>query len=288
MSALNISLLRTALQGIKESLEHAIETATFRGESRANGLKTKESFIRSYRLIMPIHEAVKESLAEELSSQGRAFAVHPPMGKSSLGLKFMGFLKGKNQDVSVLFDDDEPTPEEIAEGPLSGLTDPIGESVSRRSLVIGVRSQMSSVNKNFDTLMERLFAETLNMRLRLPRLVMGEVYLLPVVEYDSEAMKQNEVAWERRPVDLQRFIRTFASFSGRGAHNYDDEYKYERSALVLADFREDPPKVYLTLDELKSNGLVSGGFEAAFETLSPRNFAEDLLDVHRRRHQADE
>jgi hypothetical protein len=117
---------------------------------------------------------------------------------------------------------------------------------------------------------------------------MGEVYLLPVVEYDSEAMKQNEVAWERKPVDIQRFVRTFASFSGRGAHNYDDdEYKYERSALVLADFREDPPAVYLTLDALKQDGLVSDDFEADFETLSPKNFAGDLLDIHRRRHQVD-
>jgi hypothetical protein len=125
------------------------------------------------------------------------------------------------------------------------------------------------------------------MRLRLPRLVMGEVYLLPVVEYDSEAMKQDEVAWERQPVDTQRFIRTFASFSGRGAHNYEDEHKYERSALVLADFREDPPTVYLTLDDLKQDGLVSDDFEAEFETLSPQHFAEDLLDIHHRRHEVD-
>ena len=287
ISTLNISLLRSALQGIKESLEHAVETATFRGEPRSDGLEAKTSFIRSYQLIMPIHEVVKESLGNELSSQGRRFTIHPPMGETSPELRFMGFLKGKDQDVAVLFDDDEPTPEKIAEGPLAGLEDPVGEDVSRRSLVIGVRSQMSSVNNNFDTLMERLFAETLNLRLRLARLVMGEVYLLPVVEYDSEAMKQNEVAWERKPVDIQRFVRTFASFSGRGAHNYDDEYKYERSALVLADFREDPPAVYLTLDALKQDGLVSDDFEADFETLSPKNFAGDLLDIHRRRHQVD-
>lgn len=280
-------MLQAALRGIKESLEHAVETATFRGESRTNGLKAKESFIRSYRLIMPIHEVVKESLAGDLSSQGRCFTMHPPIGETSPELKFMGFLKGKNQDVAVLFDDDEPTPEEITEGPLEGQMDAVGKDVSRRSLVVGVRSQMSSVNKNFDTLMERLFAETLNLRLRLPRLVMGEVYLLPVAEYDSEAMKQDEVAWERQPVDIERFIRTFASFSGREAHNYDDEYKYERSALVLADFRNDPPNVYLTLDELKQDGLVSNDVDIDFETLSPQNFAEDLLDVHRRRHQVD-
>ncbi len=233
---------------------------------------------------MPIHEVVKQSFREELEAHGRTFAIHPPLEQMRPELKFMGFLKGKNQDVAILFDGDEPAPEKISEGPLENLTDPVGEDVSERSLVVGVRSQMSSVNKNFDTLMERLFAETLNLRLRLPRLVMGEVYMLPVVEYDSTAMKQNKVAWESRPVDIERFVKTFLSFSGRGAHTYDDEYKYERSALILADYREDPPEVYHTLDALKETGLVSDDFSADFASLSPRNFVQDLLDIHRRRH----
>lgn len=65
---LDIPLLQTALRGIKTSLEHAITTATFRDEPRASGLRAKESLIRSYELIMPIHEVVKESLRDKLES----------------------------------------------------------------------------------------------------------------------------------------------------------------------------------------------------------------------------
>ena len=83
----------------------------------------------------------------------------------------------------------------IKDGPLEVTINSIGKEQSENAIVIGVRSQLSSVEFFFDTLMERAFAETLNLRLRLPKLVMGEVYLLPVVEYDDQAMKENRIAW---------------------------------------------------------------------------------------------
>jgi len=44
--------------------------------------------------------------------------------------------------------------------------------------------------------MERAFAETLNLRLKYPSLIMGEIYLLAVREYDEQLMKQNRIAWK--------------------------------------------------------------------------------------------
>lgn len=283
---MDISLLRSKLDDIKQGLERTIRTATFRGEPRSDGLKAKESFIRSHELIMPIHEVVKQSLRDELNRRNLSFQIHPPVGETSPELKFVGYLKSKKQDISVLFDGDSPTPEKIKEGPLKGVTDPVGEDVSRTSIVIGVRSQMSSIGKNFDTLMERLFAETLNLRLRLTSLTMGEVYLLPIVPYKSEPMKQNRVGWKNDTIKIETFLRTFSAFSGRSANDYEDkeEYMYERSALLLTDFRHSPPKVYRTTKELKKDDFVSSEFDIQYEKLSPKNFASDIVEKHLNRH----
>ena len=248
---MNLILLQQAVNAMKIDLESAITTATYGGASYRNGQLAKEALIRSSTLIMQLHEVVKRSLIAELEAESRAYSIYPPLGRKSPELKITGFIKAKKQDIVVLFDEDQPQSEKIAGGPLDGVTDPVGKTQSERSIVISVRSQMSSVNKNFDTLMERAFAETLNLRLRLPRLVMGEVYLLPVYEYDSEAMKTNTVKFQQGKVDIEKFIRTFLGISGRTwDEKFDDVYKYERSALVLVDFRQNPPKLYLTLEDL--------------------------------------
>jgi hypothetical protein len=143
---------------------------------------------------------------------------------------------------------------------------------------------MSSVAKNFDTLMERAFAETLNLRLRLAGLTMGEVYVLPVVEYDDVPMQNNHIVWKRRSINVSKFIKTFLAITHRTPENLQDLYKYERSALVLVDFRPAQPRIYLTLDELRQDGLVSENFQGNFAMLSPDGFARDLLDMHAARY----
>jgi len=275
---MNVTLLKNALMSIKTAMEDAISTATYSGNTYDNGQRAKEALIRSKTLIGRLHEVVKISLKEVLQREARNYHINPPVGSSSPELTVAGLIKKKQQDVVVLMDDDYLQPETISEGPLAGQLDPIGKEVAERSIVVGIRSQLSSVDKNFDTLMERAFAETLNLRLRLPSLVMGEVYLLPVVEYDDVAMVENRVAWRPEPVKVSKFIQTFLAISGRSSTtDLAQLYKYERSALVLADFRESPPRVFLTLDELVAGGFVPHIFSGNFNLLSPKGFAEDIV-----------
>lgn len=281
---MNLVKLGRAVCEMKSALEDAITSAKYRGKRFKNGVEAKQALIRSQTLILRIHEVVKTDLVDKIEAT-RSHSIHPPLGKSKPELKISGFIKAKDQDLVMLFDGDEARRETIADGPLKGDIDPVGRQQSERAVVVGVRSQMSSVAKNFDTLMERAFAETLNLRLRLPGLVMGEVYILPIVEYDDVAMRTNRVAWKKKPIPVEKFIRTFTGITGRAAENVTDElYKYERTALVLADFRPETPRVFLTLEELKSAGAVSADFEADFAKLSPQDFARDLLAIHRQRH----
>ena len=282
---MDLSLLQTSVEEMKFELEEAIRTRSYKGKNYENGQKAKEALIRSQHLIMKIHEVVKASLDQELKKFTESYTIHPPLDKKEPELVVSGLIKSKKQDIVVLVGKDTRKPEVIREGPLAGAINSIGKRRSENAIVIGVRSQLSSIGKNFDTLMERAFAETLNLRLRLPKLVMGEVYLLPVVEYDDQAMKQNDIAWKGRRVPIEKFINTFLGITDRAIGNDDKEnYKYDRSALILVNIKQSPPRIFLTLEELKDNGYISDNFEANFDLLSPKNFAADIVYSHRQRH----
>lgn len=282
---MNHALLQAAVAEMKRAFEEAVVSAKFKGRRYRNGQLAKEALIRSQRLILGIHEVTKRSLHDELTGRRRDFSLYPPLGASAPELSVCGFLKAKKQDVVLLVDGAKAVPERIETGPMTGAEDPVGFATSERALVVGVRSQMSSVAKNFDTLMERAFAETLNMRLRLPRLVMGEVYVLPVVEYRGDEMRKNRIAWEKKPVSVAKFVRTFLGISGRAALDGTGElYKYERSALVLVDFRETPPRIFLRGEELVQAGLLDETSATQFAKLSPENFAAELVTAHGQRH----
>ena len=282
---MNFELLTIALSRFKNQYEHAIITATLDGKTYANGEEAKQATIRSQRLIMHVHEAAKISLSKQLQASGREFEVYPPIGNFRPELKITGFLKSKDQDLTFLFDRDVPREEIITTGMKAGQIDVVGRNISERALVIGLRSQLSSVNKNFDTLMERAFAETLNLRLRLPGLVMGEIYLLPSHEYMSSPMKENRVEFNDRPVNIEKFVQTFNMISGRtNIEDVEQAYKYERSALIVADFRYDPPYIFTSHAELVQHGLIPANSTANYDLISPFGFCEDILHIHANRH----
>jgi len=280
---MKISLLKTAVAEIKTSFEDAISTGQFSGKTYNNGQEAKVALIRSSKLILRIHEVIKQSICAELTKIHRTHTIHPPLNQSNPELPISGFIKAKKQDVVVLFNNDTPRREKIQAGPLAGEFDKVGKNISERSIVIGVRSQLSSVAKNFDTLMERAFAETLNLRLRLPKLVMGEAYLLPIYEYDDRAMKLNQVRWKDNPVPVEKFIKTFLGISS-SPRSIRYPYKYERSALILFDPRTSPPKIFTSLAQLKRKRIVSRSFNENFSLLSPANFAEEIIASHQQKH----
>ena len=130
----------------------------------SNGVKGKESIIRSSMLINLIHDAVKYELIQQGVDPNQ---VYPHFGETKPELKIAGFLKQKDQDVCVAPKSIQKTPRKITWGPLANedVTDTYGEEYTRNTLVINVRSQMSSIAKNTDTLFERTFAEALNLHM---------------------------------------------------------------------------------------------------------------------------
>ena len=268
--------LQDCVNNIKTTVENAITI---------NGTSGKTSVIRSQGVINVLHEVVKTSL---IQNGVHADLIHPPLSQSNGEKTLAGFLKFKKQDICV-FPKNKP---EILE-PLdfsglyaTGVTEPYGELFTEHILSVNVRSQLSSIGSNIDTMYERTYAEPLNLHRRLPKMVLGEVYLFSVRELDSSQVALNNVAYKPHTDSvgryIERYIKGFAALNMRSGQR-DDDFKYERVALILADFSQTPVKIYRNNAELNSEGILPVNSTADMNNLSYDGFVDRLLKVYNRR-----
>jgi len=256
--------IQQAVCNFKELIENSIIEG---------GIKAKEAIIRSSRPINNIHEAVKTDLIRKGISADR---IHPPLGETKPELKLAGFIKQKHQDVCVSPEGYVPEEETMTEGILREATDYYGKDYTERTISINIRSQMSSLAKNFDTLYERTIAEAQNLHVRCPKMVLGEVYMIPVKEYDASVMNDNEVAFIDRVGAVEKYIKSFQAINGRPNFGKED-YKYERVCLLLVDFQQTPAKIYSTNQELYDDGLLDEESDASIDELSWNTFTDNIL-----------
>lgn len=260
------------LKVFKNMIEEAIITG---------GTTGKESCIRSSVLINLIHDAVKYELIEHGLMEELVF---PHFGETKPEIKLAGFLKQKDQDICVVPSKIAKAPGHIDWGPMAfqNKLDPYGYEYSTNTLVINIRSQMSSLAKNADTLFERTFAEAMNLHMRYPKMVLGEVYLIPVYEYDDELVKINQVGFKRNQTDVEKYISFFDSINNR--IDEEETYKYERCALLIVDFRPDNPILYRNSRQLKDAGIISESFGIEYATLGFDTFVEDIINIYAERY----
>jgi hypothetical protein len=246
-----------------------------------DGEKGQTSLIRSSVLINMIHEVVKKDLVD---NDIDPTLLRPPLNDTKPEMKVAGFLKKKDQDVCVVPGDIKPKRRRIDWGPgqFEDLYDEYGEEYIESTLIINVRSQLSSIGKNTDTLFERTFAEPLNLRMVYDDVVLGEVYLIAVYEYDDQAMKSKEVRFDTKPTDLKKYISFFSSISGRLDLD-TDTFKYERCALIIVDFSTNPPTLYHSTKELIDAGLLPSDYSLEYADISYDNFIQDVLKVYKSR-----
>lgn len=262
------------LQQAVDSFKQLIETSIIEG-----GIKAKEAMIRSSRPINFIHEAVKADLIRIGISPTR---IHPPLGASNPELKLAGFIKQKHQDVCVSPKGYIPEYEIMTEGILREATDYYGKDYTERTISINIRSQMSSLAKNFDTLYERTIAEAQNLHVRCQKMVLGEVYMIPVKEYNAAVMDNNVVQFINKVGAVEKYIKSFQAINGRIDFTRED-YKYERVCLLLVDFEQTPAKIYRTNQELINDGLLDVNSDASIEELSWETFTLSIINTYNER-----
>jgi hypothetical protein len=216
--------------------------------------------------------------------------LNPALGRSNGELSLSGFFKKKNQDICVVPNDVEAKKEILNfQGILYGQEDKYGLNFTEKTLSINIRSQLSSSAKNFDTLYERTSAEALNLHLRCPKMVLGELYMIAVNEYDSSAADKKQIKYKNiKGVanHIEKYLLSFSAVSGRKSTE-NDYFKYERVCLLIVDFSQKVPKIYNTQEELKQDNLLPVNSIASIKNLSFPNFISNLLDIYSARFGAD-
>lgn len=266
----NLITIQQAVDNFKELIESSI---------LENGIKGKEAMIRSSKPINNIHEAVKSDL---IRKGVLPEYIHPPLGETKPELKLAGFIKQKNQDVCVSPGGIEPEEEVMTEGILREARDFYGKEFTERTISINIRSQMSSLAKNFDTLYERTIAEAQNLHVRCPKMVLGEVYMIPVKEYDPAVMDEKKIQFLDNIGAVEKYIKSFQAINGRSDFS-KEEYKYERVCLLIVDFQQSPVKIYNNTQELIDDGLISKESDANIDDLSWNGFTDDILKCYKTR-----
>lgn len=274
--------IQKCVSTIKKEIETCIKTKKFNGKEYDNGAKAKESLIRSSQLIEHLHDCVKESLTKENVKKDN---IYPPLKKTKPEIKVTGLLKQKKQDITVVPSNIDKSRRVVDWEPLKheNIIDKYGQDYTSNCLIINVRSQLSSLAKNADTLFERTFAEAINIHKIYPKAVLGEIYLIPVYEYDQKAAKKNKVKFSRKRTNLEKYISFFCAINNRISEN-DDDYKYEKCCLLIVDFSKKKPIVYSTTDELKRAKLLDENFKLELQDISYDCFIEDLLQKYNERH----
>lgn len=243
---------------------------------KKGGNKDKIAIIRSSKPILNIHEAIKCELVKRGVSEKIIF---PPLGERSPELKLAGALKQKDQDICATPNIPKMS-KTLTGGLLDGTKDEFGKEYTEKTLVINVRSQISSIQKNFDTLFERTYAEAHNLHERCPNMVLGEVYLLAVPEYNEYDSKNKKVSFKNVNQRLvEKYIKSFKSITDR-SNTKKDAYKYESTCLLIIDFSKNQPKLYNSTDELKADSLLSDDTDIVYEGLDWENFFEKIISVY--------
>jgi hypothetical protein len=214
------------------------------------------ALIRSQTLIGLLHQYV----IDELERNGvRAGSIYENKA-------IYGYPKIKEQDVLV---------QRPQDGPNVTTTGP--------QLVVNIRSQLSSVANNYDTLFERLIAEATNLHNRFPYLVAGYLYLIPVRGYDSGELKEGRLV-ANEDFNLDKYLVSFDSINSRTSPA-DQSWKFERVCLLIADFGQTPPVIINDPNDLVKAGRIHPETleTVDYSRLRIGGFFRDLLLEARRR-----
>lgn len=163
--------------------------------------------VRGQAFINLLHAYLVDQLNGRISKSGKKRGLEVRTERTILGAH-----KPKDVDVAVIDPDN---------GPL---------------LLVGVRSQMSSVGKNALTYYEGIIGECISLQERFPMAVHGYVYLMPL-----SSIKPGKTS---EKIDHTRYARMYAAIHGRGGQDYKSKRGiYDQFAYMVVDFTPDPPAI---------------------------------------------
>jgi len=191
-------------QDSQEQIAAAALDATLKA-MRKRYIEDPEAAVRSQDFIKPLHEHLAAELAKWLTPAAKTRGVRV-VNEANVH----AYIKTKNVDVA--------------------LVDPINGPL----MLVGVRSQMSSVSKNVLTYWEGIIGECVSLQTRFPMSVHGYLYLHPLA-----AVKEGK---QSESIDHPRYARMFSKNAQRtgngweGLRGYFDQFSY-----MVVDFGPEQP-----------------------------------------------
>lgn len=202
--------------------------------------------VRGQHFIKALHGFIAYELNQRL---------HPDARKAGVYVKeeaaILGSHKSKDVDVAVM----HPT-----SGPL---------------VLVGVRSQMSSVGRNVLTYYQDIVGEAVSLQERYPMTVHSYVYLHPLsFEEEKKATKTLPARTVEVSTNVDRYAKMYRAITGR-----DDKFYrvlsgiYDQFAYMVVDFTKSPA-------ELRDD-LVKASVSDT--DLSIETFVDRLVETYKRR-----
>lgn len=164
-----------------------------------------DAAVRAQTFITYLHRYVQSQLQARLTKFATKRGIQVRLEPTVLGS-----TKPKNVDVAVVDPENGPF------------------------MLVGVRSQMSSVGKNVLTYYESIVGECISLQDRFPMSTHGYIYLHPYA-----SIKEGK---ERESIDHARYAKMYAAITGRAGPGYKElRGIYDQFAYMVVDFATDPP-----------------------------------------------
>jgi len=169
-----------------------------------------ENAVRSQEFIKTFHSFIAEDLRGFITPKAKRAGV-----RVVEEAKIFGSYKSKDVDVTVV----HPT-----NGPL---------------VLVGVRSQMSSIGKNVLTYYQDIVGEAISLQERFPMVTAGYAYLHPLNVVPWQ--KKNEEWTKAESPNHSRFARMYAAIGQRDDRLYKHQTgSYDQFAYAVVDFQSEP------------------------------------------------
>lgn len=192
--------------------------------------------VRGQGFIKVLHKYLANALEQRFTTEARRRGL-----KIKLEAHIFGSHKPKDVDVAVI------DPEN---GPL---------------MMVGVRSQMSSIANNALTYYEDIIGECISIQDRFPMAVLGYVYLMPLAESLGK----------KSAIDHSRYAKMYAAISGRSGQDYRSiRGVYDQFAYLVVDFAQTPPVLQDTI----------GATAAPNRDLRLGTFVDRMVETFKDRH----
>jgi len=265
-----------------------------------NNLKNNQVKItdtRGGKTIDNLHEAIKFQIKNILLEKEKIIPnILPTIGEHKKGeLKLSGFYKTKTQDICLT-----PNTEQLEEvlnfTALNKEVDKFGFDFTQKTLSINVRSQISKITANTDTMFERTFAEALNLHLRCPNMVLGDIYLLSLYDFGKTERKNKATGKKEKVIigylskkTVEKYIKFFQAINNRNCKNCRSlsgiisPETYEATALLIVDFSQSIPKFYNSTKELIDDDFLPQNTTVRYEGLEWDSFFNKILGIYNQR-----